>query len=141
MSMGTRDTARVPADTSACVGADALDALLVGDGPTLMIPGPCEVEAHVLAVLGAQVGAHYGPVWAACHAEVLRLLAGLLDAASVYVLPGSGSGPSTQQWGHCSHRARRWSFQTPDTSGGGSPRSRGHTASSCAPSRCGQDTR
>jgi alanine-glyoxylate transaminase / serine-glyoxylate transaminase / serine-pyruvate transaminase len=91
MSMGTSDTARVPADTSACVGADALDALLVGDGPTLMIPGPCEVEAHVLAVLGAQVGAHYGPVWAACHAEVLRLLAGLLDAASVYVLPGSGS--------------------------------------------------
>jgi alanine-glyoxylate transaminase / serine-glyoxylate transaminase / serine-pyruvate transaminase len=72
-------------------GEQAIDRLLHAEGPRLMIPGPCEVEPHVLRALGRQVPAHYGEAWTACFEEVLGRLQDLLGAARTYLLPGSGS--------------------------------------------------
>lgn len=60
--------------------------------PTLMIPGPVELEPEVLAVMAQPVAAHYGADWAAVHNETVQLLQQVCATdGAVYLLPGSGS--------------------------------------------------
>ena len=58
----------------------------------LMIPGPVEVEADVLAAMGQQVVPHYGPQWVPIYRDVqsnLKLV--FRTAGDVFLIPGSGS--------------------------------------------------
>lgn len=59
--------------------------------PELMIPGPGELHAEDLEILGSQAAAHYGPEWVRAHVEVVERLGKLLGASSPYLIPGSGS--------------------------------------------------
>lgn len=60
--------------------------------PKLMIPGPVELEAEVLAELSQPPLAHYGDYWVEIHNETVSLLQQIFETTgSVYILPGSGS--------------------------------------------------
>ncbi len=60
--------------------------------PRLLIPGPVELEAEVLAVLAQPVQAHYGAAWVEVHNETIALLAQVYETQGrVFMLPGSGS--------------------------------------------------
>lgn len=58
----------------------------------LMIPGPAEVEDHVLAAMGEQVAAHYGPEWAKLYGETVNLLGGIFGTeGDIFLLAGPGN--------------------------------------------------
>ena len=58
----------------------------------LMIPGPAEVEDVVLAEMGKQVAAHYGPEWAELYGETVNLLKGIFGTeGDVFLLAGPGN--------------------------------------------------
>lgn len=58
----------------------------------LMIPGPAEVEDHVLAAMGEQVAAHYGPEWAELYGETIAGLKGVFGTeGDVFLLAGPGN--------------------------------------------------
>ena len=60
--------------------------------PKLMIPGPVELEAEVLAELARPPVAHYGDYWVEVHNETIALLQQVFQTTGqVYMLPGSGS--------------------------------------------------
>ena len=59
--------------------------------PSLMIPGPCELDSSVLSVLGRQTTPHYGEAWATMFRSLLERLERLLGASRTYLLPGSGT--------------------------------------------------
>lgn len=60
--------------------------------PRLMIPGPVEVSAPVLAELGGPIRAHYGAEWTATYNETLVLLQQVMQTRSqVFLMPGSGT--------------------------------------------------
>ena len=58
----------------------------------LMIPGPVEVEADVLAAMGRPVVPHYGPQWVPIYQDVqLKLKQVFHTTGDVFLIPGSGS--------------------------------------------------
>jgi alanine-glyoxylate transaminase/serine-glyoxylate transaminase/serine-pyruvate transaminase len=58
----------------------------------LMIPGPVQPEAEVLAVMGQPVQAHYGPAWVEAYNDTTRRLAQVwATTGDVHLLVGSGS--------------------------------------------------
>jgi alanine-glyoxylate transaminase/serine-glyoxylate transaminase/serine-pyruvate transaminase len=57
----------------------------------LMIPGPGELHAEDLRLLGSQATAHYGDAWVRVHAQVIERLGRLLGAPDPYLIPGTGS--------------------------------------------------
>ncbi|MEZ4512454.1 MAG: alanine--glyoxylate aminotransferase family protein [Chloroflexota bacterium] len=58
----------------------------------LMIPGPAEVEDHVLAAMGEQVAAHYGPEWAELYGATVAGLKGIFGTeGDVFLLAGPGN--------------------------------------------------
>jgi alanine-glyoxylate transaminase / serine-glyoxylate transaminase / serine-pyruvate transaminase len=58
----------------------------------LMIPGPVELQAEVLAVLAQPVVPHYGAAWVEAHNETIDLLKQIYrTTGKVQMLPGSGS--------------------------------------------------
>ncbi len=60
--------------------------------PKLMIPGPVELEAEVLAEMSQPPLAHYGDYWVEVHNETISLLQQIFETSgNVYILPGSGS--------------------------------------------------
>lgn len=60
--------------------------------PKLMIPGPVELEAEVLAELSQPPLAHYGADWVAVHNETIAMLQSVFETRNnVFMLPGSGS--------------------------------------------------
>lgn len=60
--------------------------------PKLMIPGPVELEAAVLAVMAGPVQAHYGDAWVEAHNETIVLLQQIYKTTGkVFMMPGSGS--------------------------------------------------
>lgn len=77
--------------TSRTPGTRQLGSLTELRTPTLMIPGPCELDAEVLAVLGRQTTPHYGDAWAAGFRDLLARLERLFGADRAYLLPGSGT--------------------------------------------------
>ena len=59
----------------------------------LMIPGPAELDDEVIAVMGQQIHAHYGPDWVALYRETIALMQQALGTtADVLLLLCSGSG-------------------------------------------------
>lgn len=58
----------------------------------LMIPGPVEPEADVLAAMGGPVFPHYGPEWTALYRETTAMLQQIFQTeGDVFLLIGSGS--------------------------------------------------
>ncbi len=58
----------------------------------LFIPGPCEVDEDVLAVMAQPVRRHYGSEWVETHREVLDLLGRVFQTRNdLFIVPGSGS--------------------------------------------------
>jgi alanine-glyoxylate transaminase/serine-glyoxylate transaminase/serine-pyruvate transaminase len=60
--------------------------------PELMIAGPGELYEEDLAVLGAQVIAHYGDLWTTLHTQAIGELGRLVGAEDPpYLIPGTGT--------------------------------------------------
>ena len=58
----------------------------------LMIPGPVEVDADVLAAMGQPVVPHYGPQWVPVYRDVqVNLKQVFHTTGDVFLIPGSGS--------------------------------------------------
>jgi alanine-glyoxylate transaminase/serine-glyoxylate transaminase/serine-pyruvate transaminase len=58
----------------------------------LMIPGPIQPGANVLAAMGSPVRAHYGPEWTGFYNATIALLGKLFGTSgSVFLMVGSGS--------------------------------------------------
>jgi alanine-glyoxylate transaminase/serine-glyoxylate transaminase/serine-pyruvate transaminase len=58
----------------------------------LMIPGPVEVDASVLAEMGKPVVPHYGPQWVPVYRDVQEKLKRVFHTSGdVFLIPGSGS--------------------------------------------------
>ena len=59
----------------------------------LMIPGPAEMDDEVIAVMGQQISAHYGPAWVELYRETIALMQQAFGTtADVLLLLSSGSG-------------------------------------------------
>lgn len=59
----------------------------------LMIPGPAEMDDEVVAVMGQQIHAHYGPDWVQLYRETIELMQqAFATTADVLFLLSSGSG-------------------------------------------------
>ncbi len=58
----------------------------------LFIPGPCEVDEEVLAVMAQPIRRHYGSEWLEIHHEMLDLLGQVFQTKNdLFIVPGSGS--------------------------------------------------
>jgi alanine-glyoxylate transaminase/serine-glyoxylate transaminase/serine-pyruvate transaminase len=59
----------------------------------LMIPGPAELDDEVVAVMGQQIHAHYGPAWVQLYRETIAFMQQAFGTtADVLFLLSSGSG-------------------------------------------------